>query len=65
MIKKVYIYKVNTFVTYSGLIEFLNKNDIFPDRIISILNDKEYVILIYYVKEFREYRKDGSYEKIC
>lgn len=65
MIKKVYIYRVNTFITYGRLIKFLNKNDISSDRIISILHDKEYVILVYYVKEFREYRKDGSYEKIC
>lgn len=65
MIKKVYIYKVLEFYTYDGLCDYLNKNEISPDKIISISHQLEYIKLIYYVKEFREYRKDGSYEKIC
>ena len=65
MIKKVYIYKLSDFHTFDGLCEYLNKNEIFPDKIISISNDLDHIRLIYYVKEFREYRKDGTYEKIC
>lgn len=65
MIKKVYIYKVADFITYDGIADYLNKNEINPDRIISIVPDLDHIRLIYYVKEFREYRKDGSYEKIC
>lgn len=65
MIKKVYIYKVAEFFTFDGLAEYLNKNEINPDRIISIVSYLDHIRLIYYVKEFREYRKDGTYEKIC
>lgn len=65
MIKKVYIYKVLDFISYDALCDFLNKKEIAPDKIISISNDLDHIRLIYYIKEFREYRKDGSYEKIC
>ena len=38
MIKKVYIYKVSDFHTFDGLCEYLNKNEIAPDKIVSISN---------------------------
>lgn len=65
MIKKVYIYKVLQFLTYDRLCEFLNENEISPDKIVTITSELEYIKLIYWVKEFRDYRKDGTYEKIC
>ena len=65
MIKKVYIYKVSDFYTFDELAEYLNNKEIAPDKIINIFRDLDHIRLIYYVKEFREYRKDGTYEKIC
>lgn len=65
MIKKCYIYKVADFYTFDGLVDYMNDREICPDKIISVFRDLDHIRLIYFVKEFRDYRKDGSYEKIC